>query len=75
MRMLILNLLALSDRDTSGLELIQASGGQLQRGTVYVYLELLTDDGLVERVVSTYTKPHGLFFRLTEGGRQKVAEQ
>ena len=51
-KMLILNLLSLKDGLT-GQELVDASGGNLTRSSVYVHLSELKDKGLVRHVVTT----------------------
>ncbi len=45
---LILELLVTSGNEMFGLELIEASGGRLKRGTIYVTLQRMSKKGLVE---------------------------
>lgn len=44
----ILDILTESPEPMYGLDMVKASGGQLQRGTVYVLLGRMQDHGLVE---------------------------
>jgi PadR family transcriptional regulator, regulatory protein PadR len=45
---LILEMLVSSTREIFGLEMVQASAGELKRGTVYVTLKRMEDKGLIE---------------------------
>lgn len=60
----------LSEQDRSGLELIEASDGKLKRGSVYVYLAALEDQGLVE-----YVPDGSRRYRITERGRTEYARR
>jgi PadR family transcriptional regulator, regulatory protein PadR len=73
---LILELLA-DAGDRYGLELVEASGGQLKRGTVYVTLGRMEDKGFVTsaqeaRAASAIGLPRRLY-RLTPLGRRARA--
>lgn len=73
---LILELLA-DAGDRYGLELVEASGGQLKRGTVYVTLGRMEDKGFVssaqeERAPGAIGLPRRLY-RLTPLGRRARA--
>lgn len=45
---LILDMLIESPEPIYGLDMVKASGGQLQRGTIYVLLGRMQDHGLIE---------------------------
>ncbi len=45
---LILEMLIASSKEIFGLEMVQASEGELKRGTVYVTLKRMEDRGLIE---------------------------
>jgi DNA-binding PadR family transcriptional regulator len=45
---LILEMLVGGGRELYGLEMVDASNGELKRGTIYVTLQRMTDKGLVE---------------------------
>lgn len=45
---LILELLLNTGREMFGLELIEASGGQLKRGTIYVTLQRMQEKGFID---------------------------
>ena len=54
---LILELLVASGKEMFGLELIQASGGRLKRGSIYVTLHRMSQKGLVESREETRLAP------------------
>jgi PadR family transcriptional regulator PadR len=54
---LILEMLVDSRRKLYGLELVNASNGELKRGTVYVTLQRLQDKGLIESQQEARTPP------------------
>jgi DNA-binding PadR family transcriptional regulator len=54
---LILNLLVNSGKKLFGLEMIEASGDELKRGTVYVMLHRMEEKGLVESEQERRTAP------------------
>ena len=54
---LILELLVTSGKAMFGLELIEASGGRLKRGTIYVTLQRMTKKGFVESREEARTAP------------------
>jgi len=69
---LILGLLG-AGRELYGLELVEASGGDLKRGTVYVTLNRMEEKGYVSSRLDTSTVRPGLPLRLyksTALGRQ-----
>jgi PadR family transcriptional regulator PadR len=74
----ILDLLV-ARRELYGLELVEASGGELKRGTVYVTLSRMEQKGLVEGRTETAAEPHpGLprrLFRATPLGVQALKAQ
>ncbi len=58
-----------------GLELVKASGGRLKRGTVYVLLGRLADEGLVDSAQEIEENRPGLpkrYFWLTDEGRRAI---
>jgi len=74
----ILGLLARDVRDAYGLDLVKASDGRLRRGVVYVTLQRLEEQGLIESREETSTPveigiPRRLY-RITGLGAQRLAE-
>ena len=72
-----LEILRLLDQlgETYGLNLVNSSGGKLRRGTIYVYLSRLVDDGLVSHREDP-DSPSGntrLLWSLTKQGRRVLA--
>lgn len=66
----------LADGPAYGLDLVKRSGGVLCRGTVYVTLSRMTDDGWVEysMVQTRMPMPERNLYRLTPAGA-RVSEQ
>ncbi|SRR6266508_3315422 len=54
---LIIGMLIDSDKEMFGLEMIEASGGKLKRGTIYVTLQRMADKGFVESREEPRTNP------------------
>jgi PadR family transcriptional regulator, regulatory protein PadR len=54
---LILEMLIGSAGDLFGLEMVEASKGELKRGTIYVTLQRMTEKGLIESKVEPRTAP------------------
>ncbi len=76
--LLILQLLAAGGREMFGLQLIEASGGRLKRGTIYVLLTRLEERSMVasrpeEDPREEWMLPRRLY-RITEGGRRTLAD-
>ncbi len=53
----ILEMLIVSGRDFYGLEMVEASGGDLKRGTIYVTLQRMQEKGLVDSKPEPRTAP------------------
>lgn len=72
---LVLEMLV-SNQEMYGLEMVDASKGQLKRGTVYVTLARMQDEGLVEsRIVEEdgLPGPPRRFYRITGHGSRVLA--
>src|SRR5262249_49385819 len=54
---LILGMLINGGKEMFGLEMIEASGGKLKRGTIYVTLQRMADKGFVESREEPRTNP------------------
>jgi len=54
---LILDMLIQSGRELFGLEMVEASKGQLKRGTIYVTLQRIQEKGLVDSKPEPRTAP------------------
>ncbi len=72
----ILNLLNSECRWWTGLELVEKSLGQLNRGTIYVYLNRLEDAELVESQLqpTDINMPQQRQYRVTESGRRALLD-
>lgn len=55
--LLILGMLLESKRELYGLEMVEASGGSLKRGTIYVTLQRMQEKGLVDSKPEPRTAP------------------
>jgi PadR family transcriptional regulator, regulatory protein PadR len=55
--LLILEMLLESKRELYGLEMVEASGGDLKRGTIYVTLQRMQEKGLVDSKPEPRTAP------------------
>ena len=53
----ILEMLIVSGRDLYGLEMVEASGGDLKRGTIYVTLQRMEEKGFVNSKPEPRTAP------------------
>ena len=75
-RIQIISLLS-GGNELFGLDLVQKSDGKLKRGTVYVFLRGLEDDGFVSSRVSSRTDPQtGIprrLYYITRAGRRHLA--
>ena len=75
---LILRLLAAKE-ELYGLDMVEASGGLLKRGAIYVILSVMEDKGLLSRRTETAPSPGGVIprplYKITEAGRQALAAQ
>ena len=74
---LILEMLVSSTSEIFGLEMVQASKGELKRGTVYVTLKRMEDKGLIESRTEARTGgeigiPRRLY-RITGHGKRVLA--
>jgi DNA-binding PadR family transcriptional regulator len=56
----------------TGLEIVRASNGQLSRGSVYVYLGLMEENGLVTSSTGAGGMPRRRLYTLTEYGHRKA---
>src|ERR1044072_6009068 len=76
---LILEMLVSSRRELYGLEMVDASNGELKRGTIYVTLQRLQEKGLIEsrqeaRTVPQIGVPRRLY-SISEIGRASCRER
>lgn len=55
--LLILEMLIQSKRELYGLEMVEASNGNLKRGTIYVTLQRMQEKGLVDSKLEPRTAP------------------
>src|SRR5215217_2609833 len=55
--LLILDMLLENKRELYGLEMVEASGGDLKRGTIYVTLQRMQEKGLVDSKPEPRTAP------------------
>jgi DNA-binding PadR family transcriptional regulator len=56
----------------TGLEIVRASNGQLSRGSVYVYLGLMEENGLVTSVTGAGGFPQRRLYTLTTYGQRRA---
>ena len=65
--------------ESYGLEMVKRSGGTLKRGTVYIVLSQLTDEGMIrDRVAPGHEKsklPRRLYELASEGRRHLAASE
>jgi DNA-binding PadR family transcriptional regulator len=81
-RKAILELLRQDERWWYGLDLVQASGRRLKRGSIYIHLSWLIDDGLVESrkendeefKPSHSRLPRRSLYKITQAGIQAYAD-
>jgi len=76
MSLLVLRLLRDAPAGLYGLELVEASGGKLKRGTVYVTLGRLEEKGFVESRTKPQDNHPGLprpIYRINAVGQQVLA--